>query len=116
MDLKLFDIVEHEDGTKKMVVSIEEKFELSDLSGCGDSVKGRLSYEELSNYPWSVGAIIKVWRPKDRGFFGFFLSKGFKTKYFNLVWEKETNKTTDLTLQEIANKFGVSKDKLRIKE
>lgn len=89
-ELKLFDIVEHENGAKQMVVSINEEKEFSHLDGGGNNF-----------YPYGIhplfrswhtdGKIVQVWRPINRGEFGYFLKNGFDKEYFNLVWERNNH-------------------------
>lgn len=98
-ELKLFDIVEHKKGKKQMVVSIQEEKEFSCLDGCGN----RFMWDEKHplHSDWCNNPIIKVWRPRSRATFGFFLNGGFAEKDFDLVWERAKAHTITIDDKEI---------------
>lgn len=95
-DLKVFDMVAHEDGTLQIVVDINGQVEFSLLDGGGNGF-----YGNPFEYNWYYGDIVKIWRPKNGGYFGTFLSRLNiadlnLTDYFDLVWERKSEAQAEL--------------------
>ena len=95
-DLKVFDMVAHEDGTLQIVVDINGEVEFSLLDGGGNGF-----YGNPFEYNWYYGDIVKIWRPKNGGYFGTFLSRLNiadlnLTDYFDLVWERKSEAQAEL--------------------
>jgi hypothetical protein len=95
-DLKVLDLVSHEDGTLQMVVKIDGEMGFSLLDGCGNGF-----YGNPFEYNWGYGDIVKIWRPKNRGYFGTFLSRLNIADlniadYFDLVWERKSEAQIEL--------------------
>lgn len=113
-DLQLFDVAEFQNGWKMLVIVHDGKFF---FSGIDHNAHTSLEYYDFSlKNMWNTDRdlwVVKVYRPK----YQYSLTKLITDKdlsEYKLLWEEKQE--LELTLDEIAEKFGVKVENLKIKK
>lgn len=104
-DLKPGMVVEYADGDKRLVTTINDSLFL--MSECAFATLESFN-EDLTCNGYSGMDIVKVYQPKEPSSLGTL----FECK--KCIWERQ--KETVLTMQEIADKFGIPVEQLKIKQ
>lgn len=109
-DLKTGMVVMYRDGEKAIV------FKNSVFKG-RNILAGNCMWTEFEDFNNDLTCkndkgcdIFKVFKPQGRAFLGV-----LEDKYLELIWEREPE-IKELTMQQIADKFDIPVDQLRIKE
>ena len=104
-DLKPGMAVEYANGNKRLVTAINnELFLMGEHAYCGlENFNDDLTCSDNPDI-----TIVKVFRPKEASSFGTLL------ECKRCIWKRQ--KETVLTMQEIANKFGIPVEQLKIKQ
>ena len=105
-ELKPGMVVEYADGTRRLVMMFDDELMLTGKTGCQLSIS-KWYNEDFTHKEYGANDIVKVYW----GILGTFDALITPSR---LLWEKPT--IIELTIEQIAKKFNIKPDQIRIKK